>query len=75
MSPYLKGQHLSIVVWRSTRHSSGWATEKEDYKYVPDNILFNLLEEKGIDLIFLPPPETPQIFELVPRALKDMKAL
>jgi hypothetical protein len=25
MPPYLKGLHLSIEVWRPTRHSSGWA--------------------------------------------------
>ena len=37
--------------------------------------MFNLLEEKGIDLILPPPPEAPQTVELLPRVLKDMKAL
>ena len=37
--------------------------------------MLSLLEEKGIDLIFPPPPEAPQTVELVPRALTYMKAL
>jgi hypothetical protein len=57
MPPYLKVIHLSIEVWRPTRHSSGRAIEKEDYEDGPDPILFHLLKEKGIDLILPPPPE------------------
>jgi hypothetical protein len=52
MPPYLKGLHLSIEVWRPTRYSSGWAIEKEDYEDGPDPIVFHLLEEKGIDIIY-----------------------
>ena len=55
MSPYLNGIYLSIEVWRPTIHSSGWAIEKEDYEYWLDYASFNLLDEKGIEII-LPPP-------------------
>ena len=60
MSPYLKGLNLFIGSWQPTRHSFGWEIEKEDYEDGSDSILLSLLEEKGIDLIFPPPPEAPQ---------------
>ena len=56
MSPYLKGIHLSIEFWRPTRHSSSKSIEKEKYEDGPHYMLFQLLEEKGIDLILPPPP-------------------
>ena len=75
MSPYLKGIHLSIEFWRPTRHSSSQSIEKEKYEDGPHYMLFQLLEDKGIDLILPPPPEASQKVELVPRVLKETKAL
>ena len=75
MPPYLEGPHLYIVVWRPRILSSGWEIKKEDYEDVTDDTLLKLLEEKDIDLIFPSPPEAPQTVQIVPRVLKEVKAL
>ena len=70
-TPYLKGLHLTLEMWRPDRDPEGWKLPKNDWARLQVHFV-----EHGMDPIQLPDySDAPDLVERAPRLEKDLLAL
>ena len=72
MTPYLKGLHLTMEMWRSDRDSQGWKLPRNDSSRFQIH-----LQDKGLDYVNLSSDSdhAPEMVKRAPRLLNDLCAL
>ena len=72
ITPYLKGLHLTLEMWRPDRDSQGWKLPRNDWARLQAHLI-----EKGYDAEAVPSSykDAPELVKRAPRLEKDIVAL
>lgn len=72
LTPYLKGIHLTLEMWRPDRDPQGWKLPRNDWARLQAHMV-----EKGFDVDAMPPSykDASELVKRAPRLEKDIEAL